>query len=757
MEFKIISIQSRKGGVGKTTVALNLARLALKKNFVVYLDLDFTGTEAKLAAEQPIWAKYTNCVEYLDPVNKERKSVNLPELYNDYLNGLFAKISTGNNNIPNFDFNLQEDQINIFNSKIDNSNIIKKFNIHEETEPYVLYDNLHCTWFLDFVKDLILSFKQKFDKITLEKKIISKNLIIIIDNSPGYTGYQPYIEEWITDIGPINGKFLFVSSLDSQDLIESIQSLNGIHEKFIYKLDAGKLFCKLVADKNLVEEEIIFVNDYEENYFSQLIEFDNLLKRKTNLSGSHKKDSDFDFPVFLSANIDLDKFLVQPQCYLGLVINKVPKLLFNRTFDFNLNFIAEIIGENYKPKNLTYKNAFKTITEGNCKEYPILELIKRVKDQTILYDENIEIQFLRKYLMENINTSDETNKEDLLIDRAYINFKANYLNVPEIEPVFYQYKSNKDQIELIFKYILLSENIILEYSSSVEKQRLLEFNDFWRDNYFFLLNITGSSKQFLARPKINYSRFLKRLNLSSNEIIKDAESLSQKHNVIKSSDFHDHNNAQKYRFIINYLSLIYSINKTVRLSRSLKEENTYSLFVDVINKMIKKDNEIDFKKIDRFTHPSYWIEKSKQNTNIFLQKEYSDNPNINDLDEAVNLFEEYKMFCSSVARLLRLKNEYFLIAQSSNILFKVLRTSKKNYFNLLREILDNLILHQEISIENSRRLIKTSMNIELDLQPKKEEKYFEMDFNLASADDIKIMILFENVLKPLLKKQWQLT
>ena len=43
--FKIISVESRKGGVGKTTAALNLADLVLEKGYkVLLLDLDITGT-----------------------------------------------------------------------------------------------------------------------------------------------------------------------------------------------------------------------------------------------------------------------------------------------------------------------------------------------------------------------------------------------------------------------------------------------------------------------------------------------------------------------------------------------------------------------------------------------------------------------------------------------------------------------------------------------------------------------------------------
>ena len=45
MPYKVYSIESRKGGVGKTTIALNLASVLVKrKEPVLLLDCDITGT-----------------------------------------------------------------------------------------------------------------------------------------------------------------------------------------------------------------------------------------------------------------------------------------------------------------------------------------------------------------------------------------------------------------------------------------------------------------------------------------------------------------------------------------------------------------------------------------------------------------------------------------------------------------------------------------------------------------------------------------
>jgi cellulose biosynthesis protein BcsQ len=52
----MISVESRKGGVGKTTAALCLARTLLRRGFsVLVLDMDVTGTNAADIAKSPFW------------------------------------------------------------------------------------------------------------------------------------------------------------------------------------------------------------------------------------------------------------------------------------------------------------------------------------------------------------------------------------------------------------------------------------------------------------------------------------------------------------------------------------------------------------------------------------------------------------------------------------------------------------------------------------------------------------------------------
>jgi len=59
----IVSVESRKGGVGKTTATLCLAKLLIQKGReVLFLDTDITGTNVGDALDSPFWKDCTYIV-----------------------------------------------------------------------------------------------------------------------------------------------------------------------------------------------------------------------------------------------------------------------------------------------------------------------------------------------------------------------------------------------------------------------------------------------------------------------------------------------------------------------------------------------------------------------------------------------------------------------------------------------------------------------------------------------------------------------
>ena len=70
-EYKIISVESRKGGVGKTTAALNIGYLLKEKYHVLLLDVDITGTSIRTIQESRFWMNDTRLLTEEDgkPIN----------------------------------------------------------------------------------------------------------------------------------------------------------------------------------------------------------------------------------------------------------------------------------------------------------------------------------------------------------------------------------------------------------------------------------------------------------------------------------------------------------------------------------------------------------------------------------------------------------------------------------------------------------------------------------------------------------------
>ena len=234
MEYKIISVESRKGGVGKTTAALNLSNLLVKEGYrTLLLDVDITGTSIEGSYSSAFWR------ENIYPVKQNKKEVNLLSIFND----LFLK----GEGLPKFsfeednknDFVISADKINIFNSEMfnDDSGLI--------CDPRILFDELHSFWLIEMIESLCESFASC---------VKNAKTVIILDNSPGYVGLGKTIHEWITDIGPDRGKFLTISSLDVQDLNSCISAIQAIDNVMNKKIEGANYYSQLKKNISKIEE-----------------------------------------------------------------------------------------------------------------------------------------------------------------------------------------------------------------------------------------------------------------------------------------------------------------------------------------------------------------------------------------------------------------------------------------------------------------------------------------------------------------------
>ena len=84
--YIIVSVESRKGGVGKTTVVLNLAKLLRERYHVLVLDVDITGTSINAIEGISVWRKSVRLLK-----DKKRESINLLQFFKEqYLLGRYS-------------------------------------------------------------------------------------------------------------------------------------------------------------------------------------------------------------------------------------------------------------------------------------------------------------------------------------------------------------------------------------------------------------------------------------------------------------------------------------------------------------------------------------------------------------------------------------------------------------------------------------------------------------------------------------------
>lgn len=228
--MEIYSVESRKGGVGKTTIALNLAKALVKKKYdVLLIDCDITGTPITRAAVHSAFWKN-------DVVVALNKGIpyNLIDFYDkSFLRGKIEEDAI----IAGLDYNPKK--IHLIGCEIYNSDgdlII---------DPRDLMDDIHSYWYLDLLKSIIKKFCEATQQV---------NKAIVLDNSPGYVGIGRSVREWLTSKDVENAKFVLVSSLDEQDIDSTILSAAEIVKMMGIKANIGSA-VKVVINK--VPEDLL--------------------------------------------------------------------------------------------------------------------------------------------------------------------------------------------------------------------------------------------------------------------------------------------------------------------------------------------------------------------------------------------------------------------------------------------------------------------------------------------------------------------
>lgn len=279
-QYEVFSIESRKGGVGKTTMALNLAKALIGKGYkVLYIDCDISGTPVSTATEHSMyWSKYANAMH-----DKDGKPSNLLQLFR-------TKYQTseveGDRIID--DFVIDEKKINLIESDIYDEE--RRLII----DPRNLMDEMTSYWLLNMIKQISESFS---------KKSLSKSAIVI-DNSPGYVGLAKSIRDWMTSLGPEYAHFLLVSSLDEQDFSSVVSSAEEIY--------------------NLMQSKWEIAKDSNTKDIDELSKYDSSLGQFY-----YSVNADYKYPSLNIENIDITS-------YIAIVFNKTPESLIDDNVTYSV-------------------------------------------------------------------------------------------------------------------------------------------------------------------------------------------------------------------------------------------------------------------------------------------------------------------------------------------------------------------------------------------------------------------------------------
>lgn len=225
-----VSIESRKGGVGKTTTAITLAENLLAEGYqVLMVDLDIVGTTI-----DSTFISANNGL--LHEVELDGMSVNLVRI--------FKEVYMAGKNVPSFapeaEHNDKSFTFNVGKCNFIGSNIYDEKNGNMLLEdPRILYDAIHAYWMLEFVKRISISFKTAIGK--------DAKVAVILDNSPGFSSIENCIHDYLTDLGPELGKVILVSTIDPQDIKSCRQSKALIEERLNDKVDAGAYYRSLIG------------------------------------------------------------------------------------------------------------------------------------------------------------------------------------------------------------------------------------------------------------------------------------------------------------------------------------------------------------------------------------------------------------------------------------------------------------------------------------------------------------------------------
>lgn len=657
MKYKIISVESRKGGVGKTTAALNLSNLLVERGYkTLLLDIDITGTSIEGSYNSAFWKGKIN------PIKQNNKDINLLRIFHDvFLKGealpIFSfdseslnktnVLHSGNNN-----FIISGNKINIFNSEIynDDSSLI--------CDPRILFDELHSFWLIDMIESLCNSFA---DCVNDEKTVV------VLDNSPGYVGLGKAIHDWLTDIGPEYGKFLTISSLDVQDLNSCLNAIQAIENIVDKKFEGARYYQQLKGFENIIEEP----SKESKKFF---------LKLATNEAKNER------YEYFKLVNIEK----IELNTYQSLIINKAPREIKSDTLRYDVykslkgdgrkREVFQIFsGEqrDRKPQNIVYfddyihfqfvESFIERVRYNRKSEHSSLKgYFTRIENEI---DENLSRDIENNYT-QLLNTIDSyENTLSKLLGRL---METGYDNIVRLVEERWHPRTSLIQTQQIFEN--LCEGIpFIERYYEIEKDKY--GNDIYERNFRNEIKELFMSIEPLIREEwsSSYKRRKNQISLETLCFFLVEPFIKQKYPERESS------------FFYSLLVLILTIqNERLKRNRSImKNKGSFQFFL--------ANENITLMEIRKYCH------LAKEFSFKYLKNRHPDEDIFHIIEKSEMLPSFYNSFCHTQARLIDMHDDFkFLITTLRSVTIDE-RNDQAIIFPNIRDILDEVITKKTIS------------------------------------------------------------
>lgn len=645
MKNVIISVESRKGGVGKTTAALCMGKILHERDYAVLLiDTDITGTNVANFRDSPFW--HDNLINILKITENENKEegANLLRLFEEkFMNG---------DEVPSF---RSSNSDNGFNSNIDRINIIGSqiYSQDGKTEvickPTILFDQLHAYWFVDFLKELIEDFAATAG---------DKPVAVVLDNSPGYVGIAPAIQDWLTDLGPDTGKFLMVTSLDNQDMKSCEMAISVLHGQYKDKFNTGCMFKKAKNGNGDNLNHSLMKSDF----FVKLIEHDE----------SHSNQiTRFTVPLkFYIECTDVGKSYSQsPKKYLAAIVNKVPRTVIKhrRTYqpDISSNkesLLLNLLGGQYSRKWSRYM---------------------------VGYDPYIEFQFFQSGMSKKRYRKKSNRILDRLLKKEEMFYDKSFLHLKDM----FSLKSNIP----INEYISQFQDII---NRSIEIMRTNGL-----DHLADLIDEDWQPKSIVANLRTAYYNLMAISDYPFREAYLDGfvnERMMQKKRLHIFREFVDNLSTSfeklkkfpELRYAVFYLIFSLPIGQTNRLDKEFRSffRTLIKLELKLIENADSKDRNLLRILTTKATNNKMRIKKLLNNSRFSKQFIYrSDN-------EFIDFFQTF-MFAQ--ARLIKLSEDTrFLISLIREMV--EFESKTPNALPYVRKIAENVIIHKTLTYDAVR-------------------------------------------------------